>query len=182
MNGRAGVRKPSFPVPQSFEASVDKDQHQRIQCTHCGFIEYRNPKVVVGSVVRKEKKVLLCKRAIDPGKGLWTIPAGYLEVGETAEQGAIREAREEANAKIALHGLLSVYSVHQQSQILLIYRADLVGSDCSAGSESSDVRLFSWENIPWSSIAFPSVKWALRHDNSVQDAIHTFPFSNPVED
>lgn len=134
-------------------------------CADCGHIAYENPKVVVGSVVLLGGAVLMCRRAIEPRKGFWTLPAGYLELGETLEEGAIREAMEEANAAIELDGILGVFSIARIGQVQVIFRARFAGGSparFSAGPESLEVELFPWERIPWNDIAFPSVHWALQ--------------------
>jgi ADP-ribose pyrophosphatase YjhB (NUDIX family) len=132
-----------------------------LTCPDCGFIAYENPKVVAGSVVSVDGKIMLCRRAIEPRRGYWTLPAGYLELHETPEEGARREAWEEARARIAIDALLAVFSVPRISQVQLIYRATLAEPGFEAGPESLEVALFDWADIPWSEIAFPSVKWAL---------------------
>jgi ADP-ribose pyrophosphatase YjhB (NUDIX family) len=156
----------------------EDDNRERDVCSHCGFIAYQNPKVVVGSVVRAQGALLMCKRAIEPRKGFWTLPAGYLEQHETPEQGARREAREEACAEIHLSELLAVYTVPRISQVQLIYRSVLVGS-FGVGDESEAVELFRFRDIPWDEIAFPSVGWALRHDEAVERGETGQPFGNP---
>jgi ADP-ribose pyrophosphatase YjhB (NUDIX family) len=137
------------------------DNRERKVCAECGFIAYENPKVVVGAVCRWEERILLCRRAIEPRAGFWTLPAGYLELNEATPEGAAREAWEEARAQIAIEGLLAVYDIPRLSQVQLIYRAALVSPDIAPGPESLDVRLFAWDEIPWQEIAFPSVVWAL---------------------
>jgi ADP-ribose pyrophosphatase YjhB (NUDIX family) len=140
----------------------DGDNRLRKTCPECGFIEYENPKIVVGSVVTEGERILLCRRAINPRKGFWTLPAGYLELHETTEAGARREAEEEALARIEIDGVLAVYSIPRISQVQIIFRARLA-SGFSAGPESLEVALFGWDEIPWDDLAFPSVHWALRH-------------------
>jgi ADP-ribose pyrophosphatase YjhB (NUDIX family) len=139
----------------------DGDDRERLTCPDCGFIAYENPKMVAGSVVSVDGKIMLCRRAIDPRKGFWTLPAGFLELHETPEEGAKREAWEEARARIAIDALLAVYSVPRISQVQLIYRATLEEPGFEAGPESLEVALFEWTDIPWTELAFPSVKWAL---------------------
>ncbi|MCB9958978.1 MAG: NUDIX hydrolase [Rhodospirillaceae bacterium] len=139
----------------------DGDDRPRLVCPDCGFIAYENPKIVVGSVAAWQGRVLLCRRAIEPRTGFWTLPAGYLELNETSEAGALREAWEEARARLALDGLLAVYNIPRISQVQLIYRARLLDPDVAAGPESSEVGLFAWEDVPWGEIAFPTVHWAL---------------------
>lgn len=157
----------------------DGDTHERDVCTTCGFIDYVNPKIVVGSVVRHEGKILLCKRAIEPRSGYWTLPAGYLELNETPEDGAIREAQEEACADLIIDSLLAVYAVPHISQVQLMYRAHLQTPGFAAGEESLDVQLFDWDDIPWNDLAFPSVHWALKQDLMVEMGEAVGPFKNP---
>lgn len=175
------MRKPRT-FPQRFERKVPAgDDRERDVCGHCGFIDYRNPKIVVGSVASFEGAILLCRRAIEPRKGFWTLPAGYLELGESAEDGARREAWEEARARIVLDATLGVYSVQRISQVQVIFRARLETPDCAAGPESLEVGLFAWENIPWPDIAFPTVGWALRQWKEVEGVARFPAFSNPVD-
>ncbi|MEZ5871384.1 MAG: NUDIX hydrolase [Nitratireductor sp.] len=170
----------TYPLQPSFIRTVpDGDTHQRAVCENCGFVNYQNPKIVTGSVVRHDGMILLCKRAIEPRRGFWTIPAGYMELHETPEDGARREAREEANADLLLSGLLAVYTVPRLSQVQLIYRATLASPAFSAGEESLEAELFEWDRIPWDDIAFPTVHWALRHDRMVEEELASGPFGNP---
>lgn len=138
------------------------EDRERLVCGDCGFVAYENPRIVVGSVVEVEGRVLLCRRAIEPRLGFWTLPAGYMEMGETVEEGARREAWEEARARLALNGILAVYSIARLGQVQVIFRAALAEPGFAAGPESLDVRLFAWEDVPWDEIAFPSVRWALK--------------------
>jgi len=156
-----------------------EDRLRRV-CRTCGFIDYVNPRIVAGSVaVDPDGKVLLCRRAIDPRKGFWTIPAGYLEENETVEAGAARECMEEAGARIAIEGLLAVYSIPRISQVQMIYRARLEGGAFSAGPESLEVALFAWDEIPWREIAFPSVHWTLNYWRESAGKPLGQPFVNP---
>lgn len=155
------------------------DERLRLVCRTCGFVNYENPKLVVGAVATWEERLLLCRRAIDPRKGYWTLPAGFLEQHEAAESGARREAWEEARAELEIDQLLAVYSIPRISQIQLIYRATLRSPDVSAGEETEAVRLFSWEQIPWDRLAFPSVGWALRDYEAVRGARVFAPRFNP---
>jgi ADP-ribose pyrophosphatase YjhB (NUDIX family) len=163
----------------SIRTIPDGDTHERLVCPDCGFISYDNPKIVVGSVVEWQERILLCRRAIPPRKGLWTLPAGYLELHETSVAGAAREAWEEARARIEIDALLAVYNIPRLSQVQLIYRARLAAPEVAAGPESVEVRLFSWEDIPWDDIAFPSVRWALGHHRRVRGENAFAPFANP---
>jgi ADP-ribose pyrophosphatase YjhB (NUDIX family) len=168
------------PAGPTIRAVPEGDTRERLICGDCGFIHYDNPKIVVGAVPLWQGRVLLCRRAIAPRVGFWTLPAGYLELGETPEAGAAREAFEEANARIAIDALLGVYSVPRLSQVQLIYRARLVDGAFSPGPESQDVRLFGWDEIPWPEIAFPSVRWALDHWRKVGDSANFEVGANPA--
>ncbi|MAH83122.1 MAG: hypothetical protein CBB68_02010 [Rhodospirillaceae bacterium TMED8] len=137
------------------------DDRSRLTCPDCGFIAYENPKVIVGAVCVWRTKFLMCKRAIQPRKGFWTIPAGFLEVNETMAEGAAREAWEEAKTRILITGLLGFYEIPRISQIYAIHKADMEEEVFAAGPESEDVQLLEWNNIPWEELAFPSVSWAL---------------------
>lgn len=165
----------------SFESRIPAgDNRQRQVCNDCGFIAYENPKVVVGAVVTSGEHILLCRRAINPRKGFWTLPAGFMELHESAEAGAMREAWEEARAQIAIDQLLAAYTIPRLSQVQLIYRARLTDPAISAGPESLEVGLFTWEQIPWDELAFPSVRWALTQFDSVRDRAQFPAFSNPA--
>ena len=138
------------------------DTRERNVCADCGFIDYQNPRIVAGAVVSHEGKVLLCRRAIEPRAGLWTLPAGFLEAHEQPEEGALREVFEEAVARVTLEGLIGIYTVQRISQVQMFFRARFTGApDFAAGEETLEVRLFAWEEIPWDDIAFPSVTWTL---------------------
>ncbi len=137
------------------------DNRERRVCRDCGFIDYQNPRVIVGSIVTFGERFLMCRRAIEPRHGFWTIPAGFMENGETPEEGAMREAMEEATANIRVLDLLGVYTIRHISQVQMIYRAELVSESVAPGPESLEVDLVPWEKIPWDDLAFPSVKWAL---------------------
>jgi len=147
----------------------DGDSLSRLVCPDCGYIAYENPKIVVGSVCLFGEKILLCRRAIEPRKGLWTLPAGFLELEETVTEGARREAREEAGAEIEIEDLLAVYSIPRISHVQLIFRAKLLSPRLAPGPESEETALFAWDEIPWDMLAFPSVTWALRHYREVMD-------------
>lgn len=171
---------PDAALAPSFNTRVPGgDNLSRRVCDHCGFVAYENPRVVVGSVVRHGDKILLCRRAIEPRYGFWTIPAGYMELSETPVAGSMREAMEEANASIAIESLLAVYTIERLSQVQIFYRARLEVPDISAGEESLEVGLFAWDEIPWDDLAFPSVRWALEHDRAVAEGAAHAPFANP---
>src|SRR5215831_9966327 len=139
------------------------DNRERAICKVCGTIHYENPCNVVGTVPAWNDKVLLCRRNIEPRYGLWTLPAGFLELGETAAEGAVRETDEEAGARIELlplYGLLNVVSV---GQIHLFYRARLLSPEFDPGPETLEARLFHEHEVPWDEIAFRTVRQTLRN-------------------
>ncbi|WDI32888.1 NUDIX hydrolase [Hyphococcus flavus] len=175
MNDQYG-REPNFE-----RAVPPGDNMERSVCSECGFVDYQNPKIVVGSVTTWNDKILLCRRSIEPRSGFWTLPAGYLELHETPEVGAKREAQEEACASIEIDRVLAIYSIPRISQVQIIYRATLKQDEIAAGPESQEVKLFPWNEIPWTDLAFPSVDWALRHYREVINAEQFSPFSNPQE-
>ena len=152
------------------------DTHERAVCDHCGLVQYENPKIVVGSVVHAPSGgILMCRRAIEPRRGHWTLPAGYMEMGETPAEAAAREAREEALADIAIHGTLAIYTVRRLGQVQIMHRATLRGG-YGVGEESLEVRVFEWNDIPWDDLAFPTVVWALHHDR--REGLHGNPESD----
>lgn len=153
----------TFIRPDFSTRKPEGDDREREVCRRCGFVNYENPKIVVGSVATWEDRILLCRRAINPRDGYWTLPAGYLELNESPEQGAVREAWEEARARLVIDQLLATYAITRISQVQLIYRARLSSPDIAAGPESREVGLFTWDQIPFDDIAFPSVRWALEH-------------------
>lgn len=155
------------------------DDKDRRVCQRCDFIDYQNPKIVAGSVVLKDDKILLCKRAIEPRKGFWTLPAGFMELGESVEDAARREAQEEALADIQIDRMLAVYSVPRIGQVQIMFRAGLLG-DYGVGPESEEVKLVEWKDIPWSDLAFPTVVWALTHFAETRNQDVFAPFANPA--
>lgn len=139
------------------------DHQIRRVCVQCGNIHYENPKVICGALALWEDKVLLCRRAIEPRYGLWTLPAGYMELFETMEQGAARETREEAEAEIHIEQLYCMYNIPRIGQIYVLFKANLIDGTFGAGEESIECRLFDEHEIPWTDLAFPSVERTLRH-------------------
>jgi ADP-ribose pyrophosphatase YjhB (NUDIX family) len=138
------------------------DNRERHICTSCDTIHYSNPNNVVGCILEWRGKVLLCKRDIEPRHGYWTLPAGFMENGETTLAGAAREAREEAHAHGERMSLFAVYSLPRISQVYLMYRGHLRDGHASAGEETSEVYLFEEHEIPWSELAFPVVVESLQ--------------------
>ena len=139
------------------------DNLPRHICEQCDTIHYQNPKIVVGTLPVWKNQILLCKRAIEPCYGLWTLPAGFMENSETLEQGALRESREEANASLELENIYSIISLPHINQVYILYRAKLLDLNFSAGTESLDVRLFNEEDIPWQQLAFKTIEYTLKH-------------------
>lgn len=143
-------------APVSFEIPSG-DNRPRYVCRHCETIHYQNPKMVVGCLPIWQDQVLLCRRAIEPKYGLWTLPAGFMENGEAADEGAARETLEEAGARVEVIDLYTVISLPDINQVYLLYRANLLDLDYSPGDESLEVALFKEAEIPWQDIAFRTV-------------------------
>ncbi len=139
------------------------DNLPRFVCDSCGTIHYENPKIVVGCIPEWEDRILLCRRAIEPRSGLWTVPAGFMENGETTADGAMRETLEEANAHVEIVALYALYNIPHINQVYMLFRATLLDLNFCAGEETLDVRLFSQDQIPWNEIAFATVRNTLTH-------------------
>jgi len=138
------------------------DHLPRHVCTACGTVHYQNPKIVAGCVPEHEGRILLCRRAIEPRRGYWTIPAGFMENGETTQDAARRESIEEALADVEIGSLLAVVHVLHADQVHVMFRARLPKPEFGAGAESLEVMLYDEDSIPWRDIAFRSVEFALR--------------------
>lgn len=141
----------------------DGDDHLREVCDNCGHIHYFNPKIVVGALPVYGDQVLLCKRAIEPRFGKWTLPAGFMEEGESLEQGAMRETLEEARARLSDLQLYTVISLPDISQVYMLFRAQLQDTNFGVSNESLEVRLFDEGDIPWDELAFRTISATLRH-------------------
>ena len=139
------------------------DTLQRYVCDACATIHYQNPRMIVGCIAEWEDKILLCKRSIEPRYGLWTVPAGFMENGETTYQGAVRETLEEANARVEIGPLYALYNIPHINQVYILFRARLLDIDFSAGAETLEARLFAEAEIPWDEVAFATVRNTLRH-------------------
>ena len=137
------------------------DNRERSVCPACGVVHYVNPKIVVGCVPERDGKILLCKRAIEPRYGYWTVPAGFMELGESLAQGAARETLEEACAKVEIGHMFASVDVVDAGQVHIFFTARLVG-DFAAGEESLDAAMYSEAEIPWDDIAFHSGRYALK--------------------
>ena len=150
--GNAVIKK----IPQG-------DNRERHVCGNCELIHYQNPKVIAGVLPVFGDQVLLCKRSIEPRHGFWTLPAGFLENGESSLEGALRECEEEANATVVNPELYALFDIPQINQIYVFYRAELMEPVFGPSSESSEVALFDEQDIPWSELAFPVVELAIDH-------------------
>lgn len=143
---------------------VPDDNRERHICTACAVIHYQNPKLIVGAIpVWEDGRILLCRRAIEPRHGLWTLPAGFMENGETTPEGAARETLEEANAQVEIGDLYTLYNIPHINQVQLLFRARLLNLDFSPGVESLEVALFEERDIPWDTLAFKAVTLTLQH-------------------
>ncbi len=151
---------PSCGSQVAYQVPAD-DNRERATCTVCAAIHYENPLNVVGTLPVWEDQVLLCKRAIEPRYGKWTLPAGFMELGETTAEGALRETDEEAGARIELQGLYCVHNVVQAGQVHLFYRAQLLSPAFNPGPETLEARLFREDEIPWDELAFRTVRETL---------------------
>jgi ADP-ribose pyrophosphatase YjhB (NUDIX family) len=151
------------------------DDHTRSVCKNCGLVHYSNPKVVVGCIPEWNGKILLCKRNIEPRKGKWTLPAGYLENGESVQEGAVRETREEALAQVRHLEPYRLFNIVFVNQIYIMFRAQMASPAFGPTAESCDVRLFDEHEVPWDEIAFKVIGQTLDHffsDRKKRD----FPF------
>lgn len=136
---------------------------ERLVCTKCGQVLYLDPKVAVGTIIRTDDdRLVLVRRAIEPGYGLWVFPGGYVDRGEEVTAAAIREAREEAGLDVALEGLINIYSYASRSLIVIVYAARVVGGELCTDDECLEARLFTPDEVPWDQLAFHSTNQALR--------------------
>lgn len=138
------------------------DNRPRHVCDTCSTVHYQNPKIVVGCIPVWEQQILLCRRAIEPRYGSWTVPAGFMENGETSQQGAARETLEEACARVEVEGLYTLFNLPHINQVYMLFRSRLLDLDYAAGDESLEVRLFDEQEIPWDKLAFPVIKESLK--------------------
>ena len=145
------------------------DSHERLVCPECDHIEYENPKIVNVVVTVYKDEFLLCRRGIEPRKGYWTLPGGYMENGESPQEGALREAFEEAGAKAKIGPLLAIYQPPSKNEVIMIFRGDLPTREAEAGMESLEVKFFKWDDIPWKELAFPFVGEALLLHQKTKD-------------
>jgi ADP-ribose pyrophosphatase YjhB (NUDIX family) len=157
----------TYPVPEG-------DNMLRHVCAECDTIHYQNPKIVVGCIPEWEDQLLLCKRAIEPRYGLWTLPAGFMENGETVQEGAARETLEEAEARVEVGALYALFNLPHINQVYMLFRARLLAPEFGPGTESLETRLMSESEIPWDEIAFPVIHESLQLYFRDRDAGH-FP-------
>lgn len=154
----------TLPGPISLTVP-EGDDRLRKTCEDCGFIHYENPKIIVGAVCTwgegKAERYLMCRRAIEPRRGFWTMPSGYMELNETTEAGAAREVWEEARARITIDALLGIYNLPTISQVHVVYRGAMITPDHDAGPESLETQMLLWDDLPWNDLAYPTVRWAL---------------------
>jgi ADP-ribose pyrophosphatase YjhB (NUDIX family) len=143
-------------------AIPDDDNRHRYICQSCDTIHYQNPKIVAGCIPVWEDQVLLCKRAIEPRLGYWTLPAGFMELGETSLEAGIRETLEEANARVEVEDLFAVFSLPHVGQVYMMFRSRLIDLEFFPGEESVEVRLFKEEEIPWDELAFTTIRETLK--------------------
>lgn len=148
------THKMGFSVPKH-------EDTPRWWCNQCGYIHYVNPNIVTGTLPIFNNKILLCKRAIEPRKGWWTLPGGFMETGESLEQAAMRETYEEARANVRLQGLLTVQSAVHIQQVHLFFLAEILNQDFHPGPETEAIQLTTYEDLNWDSLAFPTVKFTL---------------------
>ena len=142
-------------------AAVPPDQREQAVCAACGFVFYLNPKVVAGTIPEQDGRVLLTRRSINPGRGLWTFPGGFVDFGESVEDAAVRETFEETGLKVDLTGLHNVYS-YPGAPVIIVYRATVVGGTLTTCDENDELRWVKASDIPWEALAFPSTREALR--------------------
>ena len=154
------------------ERYIEIEQHLRKVCSGCGFIFYLNPKVVAAAIPRQDDQIWLVRRNIDPAFGNWTFPGGYVDLGESVPDAAIRETHEETRLDVRLDGLLNIYSYAKVGIVIVVYRASVIGGVAGVTPESLEVRTFNLDEIPWPSLAFPSTREALADYLKSEKQVH----------
>lgn len=170
---------------RNFQPQVPSgDNVERMVCSQCDWIHYENPRVIVTGFCIFEDQILLARRAIAPRRGYWTLPGGFMEIGESMQQGACREVREEASAIARAEALLATYAIARIGQVHMVYLAKLDTPDHSPGEESLETRLFplTRDALPWDELAFPVNEWALRDYLSLDGRAIGRPFEVREED
>lgn len=157
----------------------DDDNRERWVCDHCETVHYQNPRIIVGCLAAYDDRILLCRRAIDPRRGYWTLPAGFMENGETSIEGALRETWEEARARVDEPKLYTLFDLPHISQVYMFFRADLVDGRYGVGPESLEADLFCEHEIPWEQLAFPVIDRTLRF-YCADRKVGRFPVRNEV--
>ena len=148
----------------NIEVKIPKgDTHRRHVCKKCGHIFYENPKIVTGIIPIHNEKILLCKRAIEPRKNYWTVPSGFMEMDETLQEAALREANEEAGIKPKITALHTIYDLPHLGQVYFLFKGKCETPNHTPGIETIESKWFEYKNIPWSDIAFSSVTFGLKH-------------------
>lgn len=163
-SGRTRVNKHCIQCGEQLHSGIPEgDDRERDICSSCQTVHYINPVVVVGCIASWQSHVLLCRRAIEPRVGSWTLPSGFLELDETTEQGALRECREETGARVRSDGFYSLINLPSLGEVHIIYRGTLLDPYVHAGTECLDVGLFTRETVPWQELAYSSIAEALQH-------------------
>ena len=148
-------------APVSLKIPADDNRHRHV-CDSCELIHYQNPKIIAGCIPVWEDKILLCRRAIEPRHGYWTLPAGFMEMGETTSEAAVRETLEEANARVEIDGLYALINLPHVNQVYMMFRSQLLDLDFSPGQESLEVALYVEDDIPWEELAFTTIRHSLK--------------------
>lgn len=143
------------------EKELPTEDRPRLSCDRCGYILYRNPKVVAATLPVKDDKVYLLRRGLEPRRGTWTFPGGYVELVESVEEAALRETREETSLEVEVASLLNVYSRPEVGVVVIVYVTRVVGGEPRLGREALEIRAFGPGEIPWEDLSFPSTRWAL---------------------
>lgn len=143
------------------EKILPTEDRPRLICQICQFVLYKNPKLVAAAIPIKDGKVILLRRGIEPRKGTWTFPGGYVELGETVEEAALRETKEETNLDVRILSLLNIYSRPDVSVVVVVYLSEVTSDQSRIGHEALEIAAFSASNIPWDELSFPSTRWAL---------------------
>lgn len=176
----------NVPISQykNFQQKVPEgDSVERMVCDRCEWIHYENPRIIVTAITLWQDQILLCRRAIPPRHGFWTLPGGFMELGETAEEAAAREVYEEAGATVEIQRLFATYSIPRIGQVHLIYLARMTSPDFHVGQESLDVQLFPADHssIPWSDLAFPVNEWTFQDYFGPDGKTRQSPFTTKPE-
>lgn len=176
----------NIPISQfpNFSAQVPPgDNRERIVCAECDWVHYENPRIILTGFCVRDSSILLCRRAIPPRYGFWTLPGGFMEIGETMEEGTMREVSEEAGATVEIQSLLGTYSVARIGQVHMVYLAKMTSPEITIGAESLEARMFplAEDELPWQELAFPVNHWVLRDYLSLNGDPVRQPFTSRPE-